>query len=165
MHEILHSLAQFFYSLGGVGLVLLGVLDSSFLMLPLGNDLLVVALTAHHPDRIFYYAGMATVGSTLGVCFAHLVSSKIGEESDRGRSEKPSGGVRREEDRAVWGLCNRICGARASGFSFYAIYRNSRCAAVPAEEDGGHHICIPRRAFPRRRLAGAYLRPTGAGDG
>ena len=50
MHEILHSLAHFFYALGGVGLVLLGTLDSSFLMLPLGNDLLVVALTAHHPE-------------------------------------------------------------------------------------------------------------------
>jgi len=84
MHEILHSLAHFFYSLGGIGLVLLGVLDSSFLMLPLGNDLLVVALTAHHPDRIFYYVAMATVGSTLGVCFAHLVSSKIGRKAIEG---------------------------------------------------------------------------------
>jgi membrane protein YqaA with SNARE-associated domain len=84
MHEILHSLAHFFYALGGVGLVLLGTLDSSFLMLPLGNDLLVVALTAHHPERMFYYAAMATVGSVIGVSFAHLVSSKVGRKAIEG---------------------------------------------------------------------------------
>jgi membrane protein YqaA with SNARE-associated domain len=84
MHEILHSLAHFFYALGGVGLVLLGTLDSSFLMLPLGNDLLVVALTAHHPERMFYYAAMATVGSVIGVSFAHLVSSKVGRRAIEG---------------------------------------------------------------------------------
>jgi membrane protein YqaA with SNARE-associated domain len=79
MHGFLHSLAHFFYALGGVGLVLLGVLDSSFLMLPLGNDLLVVALTAHHPERLWYYVAMATIGSTLGVSFAHVVSSRMGQ--------------------------------------------------------------------------------------
>ena len=84
MHEILHSLAHFFYALGGVGLVLLGTLDSSFLLLPLGNDLLVVALTAHHPERMFYYAAMATVGSVIGVSFAHLVSSKVGRRAIEG---------------------------------------------------------------------------------
>jgi len=87
MHEILHSLAHFFYALGGIGLVLLGVLDSSFLMLPLGNDLLVVALTAHHPERVFYYAAMATVGSTIGVSFAHFVSSRMGKKVIEGNGK------------------------------------------------------------------------------
>jgi membrane protein YqaA with SNARE-associated domain len=81
MHAIIQALAHFFFSLGGAGLVLLGVLDSSFLMLPLGNDLLVVALTASHPERMYYYVVMATIGSTLGVTFCHYVCSRMGEKA------------------------------------------------------------------------------------
>jgi membrane protein YqaA with SNARE-associated domain len=43
-----------------------------------------VALTAHHPERMFYYAAMATVGSVIGVSFAHLVSSKVGRRAIEG---------------------------------------------------------------------------------
>ena len=46
MKHLTHVLAAFFWSLGGPGLLLLGILDSSFLFAPLGNDLLVVAMTA-----------------------------------------------------------------------------------------------------------------------
>ncbi len=81
MHAILQAVTHFFFALGGAGLVLLGVLDSSFLMLPLGNDLLVVALTASNPGRMYYYALMATVGSTLGVVFCHYVCSRMGEKA------------------------------------------------------------------------------------
>lgn len=90
MNGIVHALIHFFFSLGGAGLVLLGIMDSSFLMLPLGNDLLVVALTASHPERMYYYAAMATVGSTLGVCFCHFVCSRMGEKAlgKRGRRIK-----------------------------------------------------------------------------
>lgn len=86
MQSILRSFALFFFSLGGFGLLLLGVLDSSFLFLPLGNDLLMVALTAAHPGRMFYYIAMATAGSVLGVAFTHWVSAKggrMGIEGDR----------------------------------------------------------------------------------
>jgi membrane protein YqaA with SNARE-associated domain len=81
MQAILHSLAHFFFSLGGVGLLLLGILDSSFLMLPLGNDLLLVALTARNSAHMYYYAAMATLGSTVGVCFCHYVCSRMGEKA------------------------------------------------------------------------------------
>src|ERR1700759_1192480 len=86
MESFIRPLAHFFFMLGGFGLVLLGVLDSSFLMMPLGNDLLVVALTASHRARMPYYVAMATLGSTLGVTLAHYVSSKGGKkliEGDR----------------------------------------------------------------------------------
>jgi hypothetical protein len=42
-------LFAFVLKLGGPGLVLLGILDSSFLFAPWGNDLLVVAMTARQP--------------------------------------------------------------------------------------------------------------------
>lgn len=80
MGHFLRSLAVFFYTLGGPGLLLLGVLDSSFLFLPLGNDLLIVALTAAHHDRMFWYVAMATLGSAAGVEFTRWVSAKGGEK-------------------------------------------------------------------------------------
>jgi len=71
----------FFASLGGLGLLLLGVIDSSFLMfLPLGNDLLIVGLTARNPAHWPYYALMASLGSVLGCWFTYWVSLKGGEE-------------------------------------------------------------------------------------
>lgn len=84
MTHFLRSLAVFFFSLGGFGLLLLGVLDSSFLFMPLGNDLLVIALTAAHRQRMVYYVAMATVGSVIGVDFTRWVSAKGGQKGIEG---------------------------------------------------------------------------------
>ena len=80
----------FFRHLGGFGLLLLGVLDSSFLFMPLGNDLLLIALVSagrRTPQHLFgvipmwiYYVVMASVGSTIGVLLVDLVMRKAGEE-------------------------------------------------------------------------------------
>ncbi|HLK63933.1 MAG TPA: hypothetical protein VKU19_10870 [Bryobacteraceae bacterium] len=58
----------FVMKFGGPGLLVLGLLDSSYLIAPWGNDLLVVAMTAGHPDisHALYYAAMSTIGSVLG---------------------------------------------------------------------------------------------------
>lgn len=85
MGHFLRSLAVFFFSLGGWGLLFLGVLDSSFLFMPLGNDLLVVALTAAHRHRMPYYVVMATVGSVIGVAITHWVAAKGGKEAIEGK--------------------------------------------------------------------------------
>lgn len=87
MHGILASLARFFFSLGGLGLLLLGVLDSSFLFMPLGNDLLVVALTAAHRQRMLYYVVMATVGSVIGVAITQWASAKGGQKGIEGKKK------------------------------------------------------------------------------
>jgi membrane protein YqaA with SNARE-associated domain len=84
MRALLRSFAIFFFSLGGFGLLLLGTLDSSFLFMPLGNDLLVIALTAAHRERMVYYVTMATVGSVIGVAFTHWVSAKGGRKGIEG---------------------------------------------------------------------------------
>jgi membrane protein YqaA with SNARE-associated domain len=97
MSHLLRSLAIFFFSLGGFGLLLLGVLDSSFLFMPLGNDLLVIALTAAHPSRMLYYVLMATVGSVLGVDFTRWVSAKGGRKGIEGdRNSKRTAYVERK---------------------------------------------------------------------
>jgi membrane protein YqaA with SNARE-associated domain len=85
---VLRRLALFFFSLGGFGLLLLGVLDSSFLFMPLGNDLLVVALTAAHRERMLYYVAMATTGSVLGVAITHWVSAKGGQKGLESGNQK-----------------------------------------------------------------------------
>jgi membrane protein YqaA with SNARE-associated domain len=87
MGFLVRPLAHFFFALGGFGLVLLGVLDSSFLMMPLGNDLLVVALTASNRSHMPYYVVMATLGSSLGVALAHIVSSKGGKKLIEGEKK------------------------------------------------------------------------------
>ena len=84
MQALLRSFAIFFYSLGGFGLLLLGTLDSSFLFMPLGNDLLVIALTAAHRERMPYYVTMATIGSVIGVAFTQWVSAKGGQKGIEG---------------------------------------------------------------------------------
>src|ERR1035438_128530 len=77
---VLWELVRFFAHFGGVGLLLLGVLDSSFLFMPLGNDLLVIALTANHHERMLYYAAMASVGSVIGCLLTDIVCRKGGKE-------------------------------------------------------------------------------------
>lgn len=58
----------------------MGIMDSSFLFLPFGNDLLVVALTARNHNGYLIYVLTAVCGSTIGVLLLDLVSRKIGEE-------------------------------------------------------------------------------------
>ncbi len=62
-------------------MLLLGIIDSSFLLfLPLGNDLLLVGLTARNPAHWPYYVAMATAGSVLGCWLTDWISRKGGEE-------------------------------------------------------------------------------------
>jgi len=75
-------LFTFVMNLGGFGLLVLGILDSSFLFAPLGNDLLLVAMTSSHPTigRILYYATMSTVGSVLGCLLIDVTLRPLGEQ-------------------------------------------------------------------------------------
>lgn len=75
-------LFAFLIKFGGVGLLVFGILDSSFLFLPWGNDVLVVALTARHPTtaNALYYAAMSTVGSVVGCLLIDLTLRPLGAE-------------------------------------------------------------------------------------
>jgi membrane protein YqaA with SNARE-associated domain len=64
---------------GGIGLLVLGALDSSFLSFPQVNDLLVIYLSIRQPERWLYYAGMSAVGSLIG-CFALFLLGRKGGE-------------------------------------------------------------------------------------
>jgi len=61
----------------------MGVFDSSFLFMPLGNDLLVIAMTLRTPNhwKMPFYAGMAALGSVLGCWITDAIGRKGGEAS------------------------------------------------------------------------------------
>ena len=64
---------------GGPGLFFVAFLDGSFLSLPEINDLLVVWMVTQHPDRLAYYALMATLGSLAGCMVLYWLAYKGGE--------------------------------------------------------------------------------------
>lgn len=65
--------------LGGVGLFVIALLDSSFLSFPQVNDVLVILLSAKYPERMPYYAGMTTLGSLIGCFMLFSVARRGGE--------------------------------------------------------------------------------------
>lgn len=82
MEHLTQVLFALFRKLGVLGLVIVGVLDSSFLFAPLGNDLLVVGLVArkHSMPLVFMYAAASAAGSVLGCLLVDLVFRKAGEK-------------------------------------------------------------------------------------
>jgi membrane protein YqaA with SNARE-associated domain len=104
--RILALLYGLFNLLGPFGLLILGILDSSFLFMPLGNDLLIVALTARKPAFLPIYVAMAAAGSVIGCYLVDTVSRKGGEEGlKRKLSPRRMKFVRKKvETHAAWAL-------------------------------------------------------------
>jgi membrane protein YqaA with SNARE-associated domain len=71
-----------FRRLGIVGLLLLSALDSSFLVLPLGNDLLLIALVSANRNSLIWiaYVLVSAIGSVIGVLIVDLLMRKAGEK-------------------------------------------------------------------------------------
>ncbi len=67
--------------LGGVGLVLLGLADSSVVPLPGSMDVLTIYLAARHRDLWWYYAFMATIGAVIGGYITYGLARKGGREA------------------------------------------------------------------------------------
>jgi membrane protein YqaA with SNARE-associated domain len=73
--------------LGGVGLFVIALLDSSFLSFPQVNDLLIIVLSTKYPARMPYYAGMTTLGSLVGCFMLYAVVRRGGESFLRKRMQ------------------------------------------------------------------------------
>jgi membrane protein YqaA with SNARE-associated domain len=78
--RLLQPLLHLLLHLGYLGPLVMGVLDSSFLILPFGNDLLVILLVARNHHAVFWYVLAAACGSTVGALLLALVARKVGEE-------------------------------------------------------------------------------------
>ena len=76
---VLSAIEDWARALGGVGLFVIALLDSSFLSFPQVNDLLIIVLSTRFPDRMPYYAGMTTVGSLIGCFMLYGVARRGGE--------------------------------------------------------------------------------------
>lgn len=71
--------------LGGVGLFVIALLDSSFLSFPQVNDILIIVLSTKYPARMPYYASMTTLGSLVGCFLLYGVARRGGEAFMRKR--------------------------------------------------------------------------------
>jgi membrane protein YqaA with SNARE-associated domain len=73
---------RFFLRLGIFGLFLLSALDSSFLVLPFGNDLLLIALVSRNRDSFVWiaYLLVSAIGSLVGVFVIDVIMRKAGEK-------------------------------------------------------------------------------------
>jgi len=80
MNGVLRHLLAVVIHLGLLGPLILGVLDSSFLFFPFGNDLLLVLLISRDHNKAYTYVPAAALGSTLGVFLLDLVARKGGEQ-------------------------------------------------------------------------------------
>ena len=66
-------------ALDGPGLFLVAILDSSFLSIPEGNDILIVILSMGKSwQRMAYYVGMTTLGSILGCLALYTIGRRGG---------------------------------------------------------------------------------------
>lgn len=76
-------------SLGGPGLILLGLADNSLIPLPGSTDVATIVLAAHHRQPWFYYSIMATVGAVIGGYLTYRMARKGGKEAvDKKFSQK-----------------------------------------------------------------------------
>src|SRR5919109_1080330 len=78
MARITAWIESFALSVGGPGLFIIALLDSSFLSFPEVNDLLIVLLVINHPERMVFYATMSTLGSIAGCLVLYFVGRRGG---------------------------------------------------------------------------------------
>ena len=73
-----HAVRHWFITLGGPGLILLGLLDSSVIPIPGSMDAMTIVLAAHQKTWWMYYAVMATIGSVVGAYITYRIARKQG---------------------------------------------------------------------------------------
>jgi membrane protein YqaA with SNARE-associated domain len=97
MARIITWVQTFAIAIGGPGLFIIAFLDSSFLSLPEINDLLVITMVIENPERMPYYALMATLGSITGC----LVLYVLGYRGGQGVLERRFGGPKLDRAMAL----------------------------------------------------------------
>ena len=84
---LLTTIQHWATELGGAGMFVIALLDSSFLSFPQVNDLLIIVLSTKYPARMPYYAGMTTLGSLVGCFMLYGVVRRGGESFLRKRMQ------------------------------------------------------------------------------
>jgi membrane protein YqaA with SNARE-associated domain len=133
VRPIIRIIARALFRAGGLGVLTLGAFDSSPLVVPFGNDLLVLALCARYHDRMPYYAVMATLGSLIG-CFATVwVSRKGSSHLNKIASRKYLGSIQDlVQKRAGWTLV--VASMLPPPFPFTAIVAAAAAFKYPGKK-------------------------------
>ena len=76
-----HAFRHWVFRLGGLGLIIVALIDNSFIPIPGGLDVFTILLSSGRHDLWWYYAIMATVGSILGAYLTYRIGEKGGEEA------------------------------------------------------------------------------------
>lgn len=82
------SLRHWLVQLGGIGLIPLGLVDSSVVPIPGSMDIATVFLAARDTHLWLYYALMATAGSVAGGFLTYRLARKGGKEALEHRSAR-----------------------------------------------------------------------------
>jgi membrane protein YqaA with SNARE-associated domain len=105
MRPIIRIIARALFRAGGLGILTLGAFDSSPLIVPFGNDLLVLALCARYHDRMLYYAVMATLGSLIGVLATVWLGRKGAARLKKATGGEHASGIQQQvQKNAGWSL-------------------------------------------------------------
>jgi membrane protein YqaA with SNARE-associated domain len=83
-----HVVRHWFLTLGGPGLILLGLIDSSVIPVPGSLDAMTIVLSAHQRTWWPYYAVMATVGSVVGAYLTYRIARHRGDKELNDRLSK-----------------------------------------------------------------------------
>jgi membrane protein YqaA with SNARE-associated domain len=133
VRPIIRIIARALFRAGGLGLLTLGAFDSSPLVVPLGNDLLVLALCARYHDRMLYYAVMATLGSLIGCLATVWVSRKGGSRLKKVAPSERLGKIQKQvQKRAGWSLV--VASLLPPPFPFTAIVAAAAAFQYPREK-------------------------------
>jgi membrane protein DedA with SNARE-associated domain len=74
-----NSAQAFIMSFGGLGVLLLAMVDSSFFSLPEANDVLIILLSAGASwGQMIYFVGMTSIGSVVGCMLLYSLGRKSG---------------------------------------------------------------------------------------
>jgi len=82
-------------ALGGFGLLVSALIDSSFVPLPLVTDLALMELSSRHPLRMPYYAAMAALGSLVGCIWIYVLARRGGQAYYRRTQGHAPGRIRK----------------------------------------------------------------------
>ena len=130
---IIRIIARALFRAGGLGLLTLGALDSSPLVVPIGNDLLMLALSARHHERMFYYAAMATAGSLIGCLVTDWISRKGERQLKKLVPAKNLGSIQKQvKKQAGWTLL--VASLLPPPFPFTAIVAASAALRYPRKK-------------------------------
>ena len=86
--KVLAEFVAWLLSFGAPGLFVISVLDSAFIPLPSGPDVIMIGLSSANPGMMPVYALAATGGSTIGCACLYLLARRAGEAALRRVSAK-----------------------------------------------------------------------------